>query len=51
MPDNATVLLVGCVVAFVLALVDAIQRGRAGQPDLSAYAVMVLALTVLWVGR
>ena len=49
--SNADVLLVGCVCAFILALVDAVQRGRAGQPDLSAFAVMVLAITLLWVGR
>ena len=49
--SDSDVVLVGCVVAFVLALVDAIQRGRAGQPDLTAYAAMVLSITLLWVTR
>lgn len=49
--SDATVLLVGCVAAFILALVEAVQRGRTGQPDLAAWGLMVLAVTMLWVGR
>jgi len=49
--NDHDVLLVGCLVAFVLGFVETIMRGRNGQPDLSAWGLMVLALTVLWVGR
>lgn len=48
---NADVLLLGCSLAFILGLLEAIQRGRRGDPDLSAWGLMILAVAVLWVGR